>query len=314
MKKNSLCLLFVALHSLFFSVARAGDPPDYLKGAVPEVNGKVVFSRTFDIPFLTPPQMYDHLELWAEGRVKKNHDSIAYANRSEGIIILNGIDTLVFSKKFYFTDESSLSYILSVLCMENHLEINMENLYYEYIVSYMDKPETYYAEELITDKVALKSKGRKLKKKEGKFRRHTIDYFRSVCDEIEEKLRLTNPLAAIRHDAPSKDYLPLDEVPELLLSMLPESKMKLFPNENPENTMDVAWEGISTASGRKIIKFSYESHKKFPEEAYRLAFFRNGEAENSAPWLLIDCTEKNKTTQGNKTTVFVEISRGWLRK
>lgn len=186
MKKLFLYVLFIISYSLSLLAQENEISPYCLKGAVPEVNGKVVFSRSFKLPDVPAGHLYDHLYRWTEKRLKSKNDSLIYAGRDEGLIVLTGIDTLVFSQKAFFTDESSVSYIITLLCLDDYLEVTVEDLYYEYTVSYMNKPETYYAEELITDKAALKSKGKKLKKKEGKFRRHTIDYVNAIYTEIKE--------------------------------------------------------------------------------------------------------------------------------
>ena len=48
------------------------DDTRYLAGAVPEVEGKVVFSKEFQIPGMSQAQIYDTMTKWMDERLKEN--------------------------------------------------------------------------------------------------------------------------------------------------------------------------------------------------------------------------------------------------
>ena len=48
------------------------DDTRYLTGAVPEVDGKVVFSKEFQIPGMSQAQIYDTIMKWMQERLKEN--------------------------------------------------------------------------------------------------------------------------------------------------------------------------------------------------------------------------------------------------
>ena len=48
------------------------DDSRYLVGAVPEVDGKVIFSKEFQIPGMSQAQIYDTMTKWMDERLKEN--------------------------------------------------------------------------------------------------------------------------------------------------------------------------------------------------------------------------------------------------
>ena len=64
------------------------NPSKYLVGAVPEKDGKVVFSQEMLLPGLSKDQVYDQMLSWMEKRLKKNKNKsrVVYADKSKGMI------------------------------------------------------------------------------------------------------------------------------------------------------------------------------------------------------------------------------------
>ena len=59
------------------------DEKLYLAGAVPEKDGKVVFSREFSIPGMSEEDIFNRMQKWMESRLKENGNEasrITYAN------------------------------------------------------------------------------------------------------------------------------------------------------------------------------------------------------------------------------------------
>ena len=52
------------------------DDSKYLAGAVPEVDGKVVFTKDFSIPGMSQDTIYSRLLRWMDARLAKNGNSL----------------------------------------------------------------------------------------------------------------------------------------------------------------------------------------------------------------------------------------------
>ena len=72
--------------------------------AVPEVNGKVVFSQEINAPNLSKDQIFDAILAWANTRFKTdkgNWGMVAYSNKEEGQIACYGNEYIVFADKTF---------------------------------------------------------------------------------------------------------------------------------------------------------------------------------------------------------------------
>jgi colicin import membrane protein len=149
----------------------------YLAGAVPEVDGHVVFSTTIQAPGKSAQQIYDLLkgdftELSTESN-QFEQSRIAYEDPDKKQIIGNYQEWLVFKNKPLSLDRTRLLYNLIADCRDGEATIQMLRIVYFYDEE--RNPQTFKAEEWITDKYGLNKKQTKLSRVSGKFRRKTID-------------------------------------------------------------------------------------------------------------------------------------------
>ena len=149
----------------------------YLEGAVPEVNGRVIFSTTIKAPGKTAQQIYD---LLLEDMTKITQEDnqfeqsrIAYENAEEKHIVGNYQEWLVFKNKPLSLDRTRLLYNIIADCRDGEATIQMLRILYIYDEE--RDMQTYKAEEWITDKYGLNKKKTKVARVSGKFRRKTID-------------------------------------------------------------------------------------------------------------------------------------------
>lgn len=150
------------------------DDTRYLAGAVPEVDGKVVFSKEFQIPGMSQAQIYDTMKKWMTERLKENNNQdsrVVYENQAEGTIAGIGEEWLVFRSAALMLDRSLMNYQITVTCMPNSCRVELEKIRYNY-----RETENYKAEEWITDKYALKKDKKKLVRAMAKWRRKTVDF------------------------------------------------------------------------------------------------------------------------------------------
>jgi len=149
----------------------------YLAGAVPEVDGRVVFSTTIKAPGKTAQQIYDLMREDLEKLTKESNQfeqsRIAYEDKEKGQIIGSYQEWLVFKNKPLSLDRTRLLYNIIADCRDGEVAVQMLRIVYFYDEE--REPQTFKAEEWINDENGLNKKKTKLSRVSGKFRRKTID-------------------------------------------------------------------------------------------------------------------------------------------
>ncbi len=149
----------------------------YLVGAVPEVDGHVVFETTIQAPGKTQAQIYDivHEELLRMTREpgQLEQSRLTIEGRDSGLVVGSYQEWLVFKNKPLELDRTRLLYNLVAECSDGEMHLQMRRIIYIYDEE-RDK-QTYRAEEWITDRYGLNRSKTKLARISGKFRRKTID-------------------------------------------------------------------------------------------------------------------------------------------
>lgn len=143
-------ILVFFLFLSFYGAAQ--DDAKYLAGRVPEVNGKVVFERTFTFP-QSSGDIYNMASEWAQERFGKGNNRIVFSDKDKGDLAAVGEDFLVFSSTALALDRSLFSYRMVIHCEDNQVNIKVNGIRYEYNVSYQREPERYPAEEWIDQPV-----------------------------------------------------------------------------------------------------------------------------------------------------------------
>ena len=149
----------------------------YMKGAVPVVDGKVLFQTTIKAPGKTGKQVYDimkdQLNQIVKERGQYEQSRVSMQDSVNLQLVGNFQEQLVFKKKALEYDYTRMLYHLIVECKDGEASVKMTRIVYLYEEE--RDPITYYAEEWITDHYGLNKKQTKLARVSGKFRRKTID-------------------------------------------------------------------------------------------------------------------------------------------
>lgn len=148
----------------------------YLKGAVPEVNGKVVFSTSINAPGKTADEVFDIVKTYLvkmTGEKNQQAASLVVDNKEKHELGATFNEWLVFKSNSIMLDQTRMLYVLKVRCSDGKADIEMTNI--RYVYDEARKAMRYTAEEWITDKEALNKKGTRLLPVSAKFRRKTID-------------------------------------------------------------------------------------------------------------------------------------------
>ena len=150
----------------------------YLAGAVPVVDGRVVFTTNIKAPGKSKKQIFDLLladmtKMTKEPNQIEQSRIVLADNDNYSQIVGNYQEWLVFKNKPLNLDRTRLFYHLIADISDGEATITLTRIHYLYDEE--RQPFTYQAEEWITDRYGLNKKQNKLARVSGKFRRKTID-------------------------------------------------------------------------------------------------------------------------------------------
>ncbi|MBR5336122.1 MAG: DUF4468 domain-containing protein [Bacteroidaceae bacterium] len=173
---------------LFKKREKAPVKTEYLQGAVPVENNRVVFRHTIAAPGLSAQEIKQRVEEWYNTRYVKPTIISAKVLKSDnsGTFEAKAEEYIVFKKKLLVLNRARIYYYLTVNCTDNGCEAIISRITYWHDDEAPDGGIRYNAEEIITDKEALN--GGKLRKHPGRFRTKTIDLKNGLFEEIEKAI------------------------------------------------------------------------------------------------------------------------------
>ena len=176
---------------LMLQAQEEDDDSRYLEGAVPEEQGKVVFSRDFSIPGMSKDEIMQRTEAWMDALMKqnKNNSRIVFTDAEAGNIVGNADHYLIFSRSALALDRTRMLFLLTATAKPESLKLEISRIHYLYYEG--KKEENYLAEEMITDEYALNKARTKLSRGYAKWRRKTVDYVDSVFISAVNMLKAT---------------------------------------------------------------------------------------------------------------------------
>lgn len=175
--------VLIGLFTLVPFIIQAQVDAKYLRGAVPEVDGKVLFSKTI-VPNkpISDKAFFDLLNNWAEknyARTENSKKAVLLVNSSTHQIVCQGDQLLTFARRMLSLDEARMYYQLIMDVQDGKCETTIRNIRYDYADERGIK-----AEEQITDQVALRGED-KLYRNYDKFRIFTIDSINAIFNSLE---------------------------------------------------------------------------------------------------------------------------------
>ena len=328
-------LLFVMLVPMLL---QAQNSERYLAGAVPVKNNKVVFSTEINVPHLSKNEIYDQVLVWAENRFNGENSRIVYTDKNKGEIAVTGKEYIIFATTALSLDRAYMSFVTKFDCSDQKCLIQTTNIRYEYNVSYQKEPEKYTAEKWITDEWAL-TKGNKLNRINGKFRKGTIDFVDDIAQSVtvaltpQTTINITTsnsvtvtqvpvqpePVAVHKQEkTPLEGFISLDvnNIPQTISQMLSESTVQITidKNEASSNT-EVDWKGLGNMFGKPIASVSAEENSSIftwiaTNHTYTILFVKK---EQTVPWMIMDCRKQGETHEGSQKTIIGEILQIWIK-
>lgn len=171
------------------------DDSQYLIGAVPEVDGKVIFSKEFSIPGMSQEEIYNRVLKWMDARLKKNENisRVVFSDKDKGQIVGTGDEWIVFSSSALSLDRTKILYQLTATCLPEKCVLEVEKIRF----NYREGKEKYTAEEWIVDKYALNKAQDKLVRGLAKWRRKTVDFADDLAQGVAEALSASTAKAQV---------------------------------------------------------------------------------------------------------------------
>ncbi|MBR1547685.1 MAG: DUF4468 domain-containing protein [Prevotella sp.] len=170
--------------------ANPDTDPKYLAGAVPEVDGRIVFSKTIAAPGKSASEVYT-LMLQRLQQLTHEEDQIqsqvAIVNQTAREIGATFEEWLVFKKNALVLDRSRFYYTVHVACKDGSADVTINRL--RYLYEEERDPQKYNAEEWISDREALNKTKTKLVRMSAKFRRKTVDRMEQLFNEFTKALQ-----------------------------------------------------------------------------------------------------------------------------
>ncbi|MBQ8502183.1 MAG: DUF4468 domain-containing protein [Bacteroides sp.] len=185
-KLTHILFAFVCLCIPNLLLADDNEDSRYLAGAVPEVDGKVVFTKEFSVPGMSQEAIYDRLKEWLNVRLQKNENNsrVVLADKAKGQIVAMGDEWIIFSSTALSLDRTRITYQATVTCQPEKCVLQIGKIRY----IYREGQERYSAEEWITDKYALNKAKTKLVRGLAKWRRKTVDFMDAYCLQAADAL------------------------------------------------------------------------------------------------------------------------------
>ena len=163
----------------------------YLAGAIPEVDGHVVFTKTINAPGKSAKQIYELLRKDLQVMTKEpnqiEQSRLTLEDADNNRVVASFQEWLVFKNKPLNLDRTRFLYQIIADCKDGQADIKLNRIVYIY-----DEERdmtTYKAEEWITDQYGLNKKKTKLARVSGKFRRKTIDRVDYIFNRFTQLLQ-----------------------------------------------------------------------------------------------------------------------------
>lgn len=167
------------------------DAPYKKAGAVPVVNGQVMWTKIFACPGLSAGEAYkrtlDYLTSLTQADGQLPGSKVAIVNPGEHSIVATMREWLTFRDNLISLDRAEFYYVLNATCTDGAVTLTMQRLTYKYDVQ--GKDYRYKAESWITDAEAVNKKHTRLLPISGKFRRETIKRQQVIFNGMQEALK-----------------------------------------------------------------------------------------------------------------------------
>ena len=183
-------MLLLCVPMLAFAKEKKDDSK-YLAGAVPEVNGQVLFQQTFAVKDKNKQEIYavmkEYIRQMTKEEIQMQGTKMVMEDSVEGTVVGRFEEWMTFKKKPLVWDRTRFRYLLTAECSDGkcHMTLTQISYYYEEDNDGYNG-RTYRAEEWINDANALNKAKTKLLWGSAKFRRKTVDRVEEIFTNARE--------------------------------------------------------------------------------------------------------------------------------
>lgn len=187
---RKILLLLLCVPMLDFAKEKRDDSK-YLAGAVPEVNGQVLFQQTFAVKDKNKQEIYavmkEYIRQMTKEEIQMQGTKMVMEDSVEGTVVGRFEEWMTFKKKPLVWDRTRFRYLLTAECSDGkcHMTLTQISYYYEEDNDGYNG-RTYRAEEWINDANALNKAKTKLLWGSAKFRRKTVDRVEEIFTNARE--------------------------------------------------------------------------------------------------------------------------------
>ena len=206
MRKLLICMMLLV--AVGAAAKGKKDDSKYLKGAVPEVNGMVTFTKSFSIKDKSEEEVHQTMLAFVNGLVEMSIEAPGKYARlmgdEAGDITARICEWMTFVKKPFVLDRARFRYQIKVTTAGQRVSIAVSNISYYYNEDMeTNNGRIIKAEDWITDSEALNKSQTKLYPISAKFRRKTVDrmeeLFEAAMDAFEnEEPQKVEPVKPVR--------------------------------------------------------------------------------------------------------------------
>ena len=146
----------------------------YMEGAVPEVNGKVVFTRHLNVSGFNQEQIFNAVTDWMTRTFTNSQAKIIISDPGNGTIVAQNLNEII-ARIGIFPGKVKMSSIIKVVCNDGYCMMETSRIRYTNNPTSEKPTDIITAEEYITDKYAMNKTRTKVHKGIGDYRIGTID-------------------------------------------------------------------------------------------------------------------------------------------
>lgn len=192
-----------------------------MAGAVPVVDGKVVFTRELNANNFSKEQIYNSLLEWSTGKFTGKNGAVVYKNQTDGKIAINAIEQFRVRIGIMPSDVNML-FLITISCSDNSCSMEYSRVRYTNNPFSKKPTDAEPAENYIVDKYAINKTNTKIFKGPGDYRKSTIDIIDAITAEAQKALyngNTTNTQSvqanAVKQEitAPAKEQVAQPSVP-----------------------------------------------------------------------------------------------------
>lgn len=191
-KHNTMKKILLMIMMAMPLLVMAQTDKKYLAGAVPEKDGLVTFTKTFDVEGKSQASIYEALQTVEKQLVENGRKDLRtrIVSDENNTVVARIEEIMTFKKKFLNWDHTYFRYIIVAEALsDTQARVTIKNISYYYLFDQEGKNgEEYKAEEWISDKAAINKAGTKLYPRSGKFRTKTIDRVEEIFNTIQQAL------------------------------------------------------------------------------------------------------------------------------